>query len=419
MFALCDQRSFYASCETVFRPDLRGKPIVVLSNNDGCVVALNQQAKDFDIPAFAPFFKHKALIQKAGVEVFSSNYALYGEISRRIMSTLESEVPSLEVYSIDEGFCDFTAVPERELKPLAQHLRQRVYREQRIPMGVSVGSTKTLAKLGQYAAKKIPSLNGVCIIENDLQRTWLSERVPVSEVWGVGRRLNKKLTAMGVHTAAQLAAMSEEQARALNGVCLARTIKELNGQSCIPMELVPEVRQSVVCSRSFGEKLTSVGDLKVAVANYVARACEKLRSQDLYAGRLSVYILTSRFDTNVFADEYSEKIPGGSNDSRRIAKLACQIVERIYKEGYRYAKAGVGLIELRPASSWQGDLFPIEENKRSAALMRVMDDIDKKYSRGTVKLACQGGGQRFEMRQERLSSNYLTQWYDIPSVKCK
>lgn len=416
MFALCDQRSFYASCETVFRPDLRSKPVTVLSNNDGCIVALNQAAKALGVKKFSPYFKQRHLLKEIGGAVFSSNYTLYGEISSRIMATLKEDTPRVEVYSIDEGFCDFTQVPQGDYKTLSQHLQNRVWKEQRIPMGVSVGSTKTLAKLGQYAAKMIPSLGGVCIIENNHQREWLAKRVPINEVWGVGRKLCEKLHELNVHTAYDLCVLPEETARNINGVCLARTIKELNAESCIAFDDMPEPRKSIACTRSFGERLTELDEIKIAVANYVSRACEKLRKQELYAGRMSVFIETSRFDQTPFHNEYGTSIPGGSNDTLRLIGLAVNITERLFKHGFRYAKAGVMLIDLRPAESWQQDMFSSYEGNNEK-LMGLMDEIDARFGRGTIRSASQGSSERFKMQKEFASPGYLTNWAEIPVLR--
>ena len=416
MFALCDQRSFYASCETVFRPDLRAKPVTVLSNNDGCIVALNAAAKIQGVKKFSPYFKQRHLLKEIGGAVFSSNYTLYGEISRRIMATLKEDTPCVEVYSIDEGFCDFTQVPQTDYKTLSKHLQDRVWKEQRIPMGVSVGATKTLAKLGQYAVKMIPSLGGVCIIEHTNQREWLAKRVPINEVWGIGPKLCEKLKVLNVHTAYDLSVLPKETARNLNGVCLLRTIKELNGESCIAFENMPEPRKNIACTRSFGERLSEVDEIKNAVANYVSRACEKLRKQELYAGRISVFIETSRFDRRPFHNEYGMSIPGGSNDTFRLIGLAGKITERLFKPGYRYAKAGVILIDLRPAESWQQDMFSSYDGNNEK-LMVLMDEINARFGKSTVRSGALGSSERFKMQKNFSSPRYLTHWAEVPVLK--
>ena len=420
MFALCDQRHFYASCETVFRPDLRQWPIVVLSNNDGCIVAINEYASAIGVQKFSPYFKQKALIQQQGCAVFSSNYALYGEISKRIMQTLASEVPAFEIYSIDEGFCDLSGIPNKEQHRLACHIRHKIWKEQRIPAGVSIASTKTLAKLGQFATKKVASLQGVCMISNNTQRLWLLNRAPVSEVWGVGRNLAKKLNALQIHSAAQLAAMPEDRARQLAGVCLVRTVNELNGISTIALDDEPAPRQSIICSRSFGERLSDINDIKTAIANYAARVSQKLRAQGLYAGRIGVFLQTNRFEADAFCDAYHETIPGGSHDSRTLVTLACRLITLAYQNGRKYVKAGVTCTDLRPAETWQQDLFQPNHHRhhlQSDALMNTLDAIDNRFRTGTVKIARQAGSQPFRMNQDFLSPAYLSRWSDIPSIK--
>ena len=417
MIALCDQRSFYASCEAVFRPDLRDKPIAVLSNNDGCVVALNDQAKQLGVKKFEAYFKQKTLIRRAGVHVFSSNYALYGEISSRIMATLKARTPAVEVYSIDEGFCDLDGIEVAELKAFGSHLRQLIWRQQRIPMGVSMGPTKTLAKLGQYATKKIPAINGVCLLERPDQWEWLAERVPVSEVWGVGRRLTVRLNSLGVRSALDLMRMPLERARTIAGVTMVRTVKELNGDPCIEMEYAPSDKQQIICSRSFGQKVTSLQELKQAVSGFAVRVSEKLRAQKCNAGRLSVWIQTSNYEHNRFSDSNSITLPGGTDDARRLSECATRIVEELFRSGYRYAKAGVGVLDVRPHCYWQRDLLS-DAKAGSAEVMKAMDAVNRKYGSGTLRIARQGYEQRFAMAQNMLSPRYLTRWCDIPTLGC-
>ena len=418
MIALCDQRSFYASCEAVFRPDIRQKPIAVLSNNDGCVVALNEFAKSVGVTKFTPYFKQKALMQKNRVHVFSSNYALYGEISSRIMKTLKQETPSVEVYSIDEGFCDLTGISLCELRVLAAHLRDKVWKEQRIPMGVSIAPTKTLAKLGQYATKKIPKINGVCILERDDQWQWLAARMPVSEVWGVGRKLTTKLNFIGVFTALDLMKLPVKVAKSLAGVTLVRTVRELNGEPCISMELAPPDKQQIICSRSFGEKIIDIDDIKQAVSAFACRASEKLRSQKSRSGRLSVWLQSSAFDVNYFNDSFSETIPGGTNDARVLSRLSTNIVDRIFRKNISYAKAGIALIDIRPKQFWQCDLLT-QDAPDSEKMMKILDTVNARYGKGTLTLGREARAQKFKMKQEMMSPRYLTRWGDLPNIHCR
>lgn len=418
MIALCDQRSFYSSCETVFRPDIRNKPVLVLSNNDGCVVALNESAKAVGAIKFKPYFQQKALLLKNKVHVFSSNYALYGEISSRIMATLKSETPNVEIYSIDEGFCDLTGIALTEIPMLAAHLRDKIWQEQRIPMGVSIAPTKTLAKLGQYATKKIPKINGICILQRPNQWEWLAARMPVSEVWGVGRKLTIKLNFIGVITALDLLKLPLDVAKSLAGVSLVRTVRELNGEECINMELSPPDKQQIICSRSFGKKITDLDDIKQAVSVFASRASEKLRSQHCRAGRLSVWLQTGITDVNYYNDSFSETIAGGTDDARVLSELSTLIVDRLYQDGVRYGKAGIALIDIRPKQFWQYDLLN-QDKPSTQEMMNIVDKVNARYGRGTLVLARAAREQKFKMKQLMLSPQYLTQWNDIPVILCR
>jgi len=417
VIGLCDMRSFYASCEKVFRPDLRGASVVVLSNNDGVIVACDPESKAAGIKKFEPYFKQLELIEQAGIHAFSSNYELYGEISSRIMDTLAALAPNdIEIYSIDECFIDFGGVPPEQLKPLGRSFRDAIWQEQRIRMGVSIGPTKTLAKLGQYATKVLPKIEGVCVLEHEHQWQWLAERVAVSEVWGVGRRLTQKLKAMGITTAAGLAAMSEANARALQGITLVRTIQELNGEAVIDMELEPPPKQQIISSRSFGQKQTHLQSLQEAASNHAARAGEKLRAQSSVCYRLSAWAETSRFETNRYSDDLCMSFPGGTADSRTLSRAAADVMARVFRQGLRYAKVGVVLHDIRAASFSQRDLL-IPENRASGQVMQLMDGLNKRFGSGSVKLARQAGATRFAMRRELKSPNYLNSWHDLPRIR--
>lgn len=415
MFALCDMRSYYASVEAVFQPHLREKNLIaVCSLNDGAIISLTEAAKAVGVKKFEPYFKQKELCEKNGVEVFSSNFRLYGEVSRRIMDTLAQEVPRFECYSIDEGFCDFTGIPNP--KEFAQHLRSRIWREQRIQMGVSIGRSKTIVKLGQNATKSIKSINGVCYLEHENQVIWLAKRTPVKDVWGVGSQLSKKLNEINVFTAYDLMQIKRSEAKRIGGVNLERTISELNGTPCHTLETSPPSRQQIIHSRSFGEKTNDINILRRAVSTFAAAATEKLRQQDSYAGHLSIWIGTSRFDKNPVALSGACNIPGGTNDSRKIIKAAGLLLDSIYIDNVKYAKAGVTLMDIRPRSMRQDDLLT-DVNTNEDGAMKIMDDINLKFGKGTVILAAQGFGNEFAARKMRMSQNYLSDWKEIPIIK--
>ncbi len=388
-----------------------------MSNNDGVCIAVNEFAKDVGVKKFEPYFKQRELIERTGVTVFSSNFTLYGAVSDRIMQTVARLTPAIEIYSIDECFTDLTGISQDALKPLGHQLRDTVWKEQRIPMGVSISPTKTLCKLGQYAAKKIPKINGVAVLTQAHQWEWLAKRVAVAEVWGVGRRLNASLTAMGVESAYDLTQLGKGVARKLGGLPLERTVRELNGEHCIPFEFNPPSKQQIICSRSFGTKLYQLNDVLESVTTFSVRVAEKLRNQESLAGRVSVWLVSGQDQRSRLSAEASVNLPGGSDDSRLIAKEAIAIANQLFKPGCRYLKAGVGLVDIRPREFWQRDMLssPVSGTKN---LMPVMDQINSKYGRHSVKLARQAGAASFSMKQELLSPSYLTRWADLPRIIC-
>lgn len=417
MIALCDQRAFYASCEGVFRPAIREKPIAVLSNNDGCIVALNEEAKSIGLQKFAPYFQQRTIAEQSNAHVFSSNYALYGEISRRIMETIRALVPYAEVYSIDECFCDLSGIPIHQLKGFGHHLRSIIWKQQRINMGVSVGATKTLAKLGQFATKKIPSINGVCILENDHQIDWLAKRTPVSEVWGVGRRLAETLQQQGITHAGALRRLPLGLAKKLGHLPLVQTVKELNGEMCIPFQATQPERQSIVCSRSFGVKIESRENLEQALSEFAARACEKLRKQRSVSRAINVFIMTSRHAEQRRTAIESTRLPCPTAYTPTITSTAKMLLDKMYRPGYLYAKAGIELKEISPVGACQSD-FWAGDNEQVNALMKTMDTINHKFGKATVCLAAQGTVKKHAMKQTHLSPKYLSIWSDIPRIKC-
>ena len=379
-------------------------------------MALNELAKSVGIKKFEPYFKQQTLINRNKVQVFSSNYALYGNISERIMATLREHTPTVEVYSIDEGFCDLTGIATHDLKPLADKLRAAVWREQRIPMGVSIAPTKTLAKLGQYATKVYPQINGVAVLVEPQQWEWLARRVTVSEVWGVGGRLTIKLGVQDVNTAYELSQLNLETARKIGGVTLVRTVRELNGQHCIPFELVPPSKQSIVCSRSFGKKTNNIDALLEAVTAFAYRAAEKLRRQGSLAGHLTVRVVKGQSYGASSSVSLSTQLTGGTDDARFIAKASTGLTRELYRPDTTYMKAGVELFDVRPAECWSQDLWsPCSMNDKT---METLDKVNRKYGRNTIGLGRMIGSQDHAMRTEFLSPQYLTRWSDLPSLAC-
>lgn len=420
VFALVDCNNFYASCEKLFRPDLKDTPVVVLSNNDGCVVARSREAKLLGIKMGVPVFQIKAEMQRHGILAFSSNYALYADLSSRVMRTLEEMAPRVEVYSIDEAFLDLTGIESAiSLVEFGQQVRERIGHWIGITVCVGIAPTKTLAKLANHAAKKYPATQGVVDLTNPDRQRRLLALVPVDDVWGVGKRLSKRLNALGITTALDLANASPRAIRDQFSVVLERTVRELNGESCIELEEIPPTKKQIVCSRSFGVKVTQFELLREAVCEYATRATEKLRKEQQQAKVLTVFIRTSPFKDN--EPQYSNSASGElripSCDTRDFIELANHLLTRIWKDGFRYAKAGVMLSDFYDPGMFQPGLFDdISTRSNSQQLMSVLDTINQSGA-GKVFFAGQGTKKDWSMKREHLSPAYTTRWDQLPRVK--
>ncbi|AHI98661.1 Error-prone, lesion bypass DNA polymerase V (UmuC) [Vibrio parahaemolyticus UCM-V493] len=420
VFALVDCNNFYASCEKLFRPDLKDTPVVVLSNNDGCVVARSREAKSLGIKMGVPVFQIKAEMQRHGILAFSSNYALYADLSSRVMRTLEEMAPRVEVYSIDEAFLDLTGIESTlSLVEFGQQVRERIGHWIGITVCVGIAPTKTLAKLANHAAKKYPATQGVVDLTNPDRQRRLLALVPVDDVWGVGRRLSKRLNALGITTALDLANASPRAIRDQFSVVLERTVRELNGESCIELEEIPPIKKQIVCSRSFGVKVTHFELLREAVCEYATRATEKLRKEQQQAKVLTVFIRTSPFKDN--EPQYSNSASGEllipSCDTRDFIELANHLLKRIWKDGFRYAKAGVMLSDFYDPGMFQPGLFDdVSTRSNSQQLMSVLDTINQSGA-GKVFFAGQGLKKDWSMKREHLSPAYTTRWDQLPRVK--
>ncbi|EML0289511.1 translesion error-prone DNA polymerase V subunit UmuC [Vibrio cholerae] len=420
VFALVDCNNFYASCEKLFRPDLKDTPVVVLSNNDGCVVARSREAKSLGIKMGVPAFQIKAEMQRHGILVFSSNYALYADLSNRVMRTLEEMAPRVEVYSIDEAFLDLTGIESAiSLVEFGQQVRERIGHWIGITVCVGIAPTKTLAKLANHAAKKYPATQGVVDLTNPDRQRRLLALVPVDDVWGVGRRLSKRLNALGIITALDLANASPRAIRDQFSVVLERTVRELNGESCIELEEIPPTKKQIVCSRSFGVKVTQFELLREAVCEYATRATEKLRKEQQQAKVLTVFIRTSPFKDNEpqYCNSASGELLIPSCDTRDFIELANHLLKRIWKDGFRYAKAGVMLSDFYDPGMFQPGLFDdVSTRSNSQQLMSVLDTINQSGA-GKVFFAGQGTKKDWSMKREHLSPAYTTRWDQLPRVK--
>ena len=421
MFALVDCNNFYASCERVFQPKLEGKPIVVLSNNDGCIIARSNEAKTLGIEMGAAYFKIEKDLPRMGVAVFSSNYALYGDLSRRVMQVLAMFAPAMEVYSIDECFLDLTGM-NRDRTAYGLEIAKTVKKWTGIPVSVGIAPTKTLAKIANRMAKKGKSAAGPALewSKREAPREVLAA-LPVEDVWGISGRWGSKLRARGISNALALAEADPGRIRKLFGVVMERTCRELGGVSCLPLELVPPARQQIMVSRSFGEKLYNRDDLFAAVTAFATRAGEKLRAKGLRTRAVNVFIHTSPFDTQGqhYANSATAGLDRPTRDSGILVSCAVQGLERIYREGFAYQRAGVMLLDLVAEGAEQGLLFAETpgDTERTNRLMDAMDKINRTQGRGTVRYAGEGLGEKWRMRQKLRSVASTTEWGEWPSVR--
>ncbi|MDP1959416.1 MAG: Y-family DNA polymerase [Methylotenera sp.] len=419
--ALIDVNNFYVSCERVFNPKLVGKPVVVLSNNDGCAVARSNEVKALGVAMGAPWFKLKDLAKQHGIIGLSSNYALYADMSNRVMSILREYSPDQEVYSIDESFLDLTEFQRLDLIHYGQHMRKRIMRWTGLPVCVGIGSTKTLAKLANHCAKKQPVFNSVCNF-NTMSALELSNtfnQVEVGSVWGVGRKLAPKLQALGINTVLDLKNANPERMRQQFSVVMEKTIRELNGTVCMELEDISPAKKQIISSRSFGQSVSDYNSLAQSITLYMSTAAEKLRRQQSYAGSVHVYIRTSPFkpDDPFYSNGMTIPLPNHTNDTRQLVNIALWGLKQIYKPNYNYAKAGVMLGEIVSIEGVQTDLFSqIQSSPKSSTLMTTMDQINRKMGKESIKLASEGFKRPWKMKQGNKSPSYTTKWGDLPSV---
>ncbi|ENR9956540.1 translesion error-prone DNA polymerase V subunit UmuC [Salmonella enterica] len=418
MFALADVNSFYASCEKVFRPDLRNKPVVVLSNNDGCVIARSPEAKRLGIKMGVPWFQLKSMKFPEPVIAFSSNYALYASLSNRVMVHLEEMAPRVEQYSIDEMFLDIHGIDSCiGFEDFGQQLREHVRAGTGLTIGVGMGPTKTLAKSAQWASKEWPQFSGVLALTpgNPRRTEKLLSLQPVEEIWGVGRRISKKLNTMGITTALQLARANPTFIRKNFNVVLERTVRELNGEPCISLEEAPPPKQQIVCSRSFGERVTTYEAMRQAVCQHAERAAEKLRGECRYCRHITVFVRTSPFSNEpYYSNSASQKLMMATQDTRDIIAAAVRALDQIWRNYFRYQKAGIMLNDFTEKAG-QIDLFDdTPPRANSAALMEVLDNLNHAGNR--VWFAGQGIAKGWKMKRDMLSPAYTTNWAELPIV---
>lgn len=416
-FALVDCNNFYVSCERVFNARLEGRPVVVLSNNDGCVVARSQESKDLGIKMGVPVFQIKDVVRRHGVVVRSSNYALYGDMSARVMNILAASAPRHEVYSIDECFLDLTGIEGQDLVRLCRSLRRQVRQWTGIPVSIGVGGTKTLSKIANKRAKATAADDGVYILSSDMNDTCLAE-TSIGDVWGIGRRWSKMLEGKGIDTALLLRDAPDRWVRQRMGVVGLRTVHELRGISCCALETITPEKKTTCCSRTFARASGEKADVKNAVLAYAERAAEKVRKAGLVCRGVQVFIRSDRYDekTKPYSAAALETLITPSADSRAVTAAALRVFERLWRDGIRYRKAGVLLLELTSAETVIPALID-DRPPNSEPLMKAIDRVNGRYGRGSIQLGLSSRGARWRMRQERLSPRYTTCWDEIPRAR--
>ncbi len=417
MYGLCDCNNFYASCERVFRPDLVGRPVVVLSNNDGCIIARSNEAKALGIGMGQPFYQVRPLIERGQVTVFSANFALYGDLSRRVMATLRSLVPGIEVYSIDEAFFDLRGMAE-PLDEFGRSIGRTIRRNVGIPVSIGIAPTKTLAKIASKLAKQYPRLNGCCYMHRPEDIAKVLGRFPLQDVWGIGRRYGKMFDRMGLRTAQQFVDLPQEWVRARMGVAGLRTWSELRGVECISFEQLPPRKQQITISRTFPREITTREELERIVAEFASMCAEKLRGEGSVCGEVQSYLLTNRHreDQPQRYETSLQLLPEPTDSTLEIVRQARIALRQVFLPGYGYKKAGVILSQITPASERQGSLFSPVDIQKQSRLMQVLDTVNKTHGKGTLVVAAQGT-EPFRMNREHLSPRYTTDWKELLVVK--
>ena len=430
MYAIIDCDNCFVSCERVFRPDLIGKPVCVLSNNDGCVVARSNEAKALGIKAGLPYYQLKERFPNDEVTVFSSNYELYGDITDRVMSLVRKASPTFYRYSIDEGFCDMAGMENYDLKKWGEDLSAFIWKATRMPVSIGIASTKTLAKMTSHYAKHYKGYNHCCMIGTEEQRIKALERYEIEEVWGIGRRYSARLQAMGVRTALEFASQEESWVRTyLNNVVAIRTWKELNGIDCIPMEEMSK-KKSICTSRSFPGMVSDMETLRTSISNFAARCAEKLRKQESVAQTISVFIDTNHFreDLPQYWNMAEERLLTPSNSTLQIVQTANRCMERIFRQGYSYKRAGVIVMGICPDSGIQTNFIDYNKERfeKLKRIDEVLDKINREYGSETIVLGSQqytakdGKGKagvfKDSIKHDFRSPCYTTRWSDIPEA---
>lgn len=417
MYGLCDCNNFYASCERVFNPALNKRPVVVLSNNDGCVIARSNEVKKLGIKMGVPFYQIKDEIRKYNIAVFSSNYTLYGDMSNRVMFLLSEFTPNLEIYSIDEAFLDLSGF--NNLSAYGREITRTVSRGTGIPVSLGIAPTKTLAKVANKFAKKYPKYNRTCVIDTNEKRIKALQLTEIGDVWGIGHRNERKLKTMGINTAYDFTQLNRSWVRKYMTVVGERTWLELNGHPCAGLELYQPDKKSICTSRAFGHAVSDIEQLKEAVAYYASVCAEKLRSQKSCACSLMVFIHTNNFreDLPQYFPNSVIKMPVPTSSTMEITRYALEALYKIFREGYQYKKAGVIITEIVNNSGIQTNLFDTIDRDKHNRLMKVVDNLNSGFARNKLTLAIQGTDKAWNLKRELLSPCYTTKLSDVIRIK--
>jgi DNA polymerase V len=413
MFGLVDCNNFYCSCERVFQPALNGRPVIVLSNNDGCVIARSNEAKKLGIEMGAPEFKMRPLIKQHNVAVFSSNYELYGDMSHRVMQTLMKLTSDVEIYSIDESFCDLSGFAHRNLTQYAGEMRQTVKQWTGIPVSIGIGSTKTLAKIANNTAKKS---DGVLVLDSPEITQAVLSLFPVKDVWGIGRQYAKLLEAHGIKTALDLSRAPDEWVRKNLKITGLRTVHELRGIPCIPLEYQPPAKKSITVSRMFGRTISELRELEEAIITYTTRAGEKLRREGLQAKEIMVFFHSSPFKEPFYGGKRTFTLPQASSYTPDLVSYAVAGIKAAYRPGFAYIKAGLILSDLTPSTEIQENLFHKPDQPKHIAIMQALDMVNRRWGKNTLFYAGAGIAKPWSMRRNSKSPSYTTQWDDVLRV---
>jgi len=418
MFALVDAVSFYASAEKVFDPALRTKPVVVLTNNDGCICAVCPIARKLNIPKFQPYFKMKDYLAKHNVVIRSSNYELYADLSENMMNVISRYCDNQYVYSIDESFLQFTGFKSliNDWHEYGHKIRRAVWRETKLPVGVGFGTTPTLAKAANHAAKKLTGYNGVAIIDTEASRIEILAKMKVTDVWGIGSRLGKKLKLMNINTAFDLANCNARDMGRLFSVLVERTISELNGIQCLSWDEIKQAKKEIFSTRSFGKRIENRDSLASALTTHCTIVARKLRRQGSLTKRIVIFAASSPHEDHYYKKSFIYDFPVATSDTCVLAHAVSIVLPNLFKSGVRFYRCGVGAIELESAEFKQTDMFNISEDKPQ--LMACFDQINRRFGQDTLKLASEKSTVPWQMKRHFLSPHFTSRWQDIPKIRC-